>query len=108
MTTDTTVQTTVFQSGNSQAVRLPKAFRFNSKTVEIFRRGDEVVLRETKQTLAEAFDLLAQLPSDHVKDDRPPEERNWALLWGEQSPRPQAKVARKATGKAAPKARARK
>ena len=35
----------VFQSGNSQAVRLPKAFRFDVKEVEIFRRGNEVVLR---------------------------------------------------------------
>ena len=29
----------VFQSGNSQAVRLPKEFRFRSSVVEIFRRG---------------------------------------------------------------------
>lgn len=38
--------TTVFQSGNGQAVRLPKEFQFSSKTVEIFRRGNEVVLRK--------------------------------------------------------------
>ena len=56
MTTETKTQTTVFQSGNSQAVRLPKAFRFNSKTVEIFRRGDEVVLRERKRSFADALD----------------------------------------------------
>ena len=36
----------VFRSGNSQAVRLPKEFRLKSKEVEIFRRGDEIVLRE--------------------------------------------------------------
>ena len=35
----------VFQSGNSQAVRLPKEFRFNTREVEIYRRGNEVVLR---------------------------------------------------------------
>jgi antitoxin VapB len=46
-------ETTVFQSGNSQAVRLPKEFRFQSKTVEIFRRGNEVVLREKPLTLGE-------------------------------------------------------
>ena len=33
----------IFQSGNSQAVRLPKDFRFDVDQVEIFRRGDEVV-----------------------------------------------------------------
>ncbi len=38
--------TTVFTSGNSQAVRLPKEFRVNTKTLEISRRGDEIVLRE--------------------------------------------------------------
>ncbi len=36
----------VFRSGNSQAVRLPKQFRLKSEEVEIFRRGDEIVLRE--------------------------------------------------------------
>ena len=29
----------VFQSGNSQAVRLPKQFRLRSKQVQVFRRG---------------------------------------------------------------------
>lgn len=54
----------VFRSGNSQAVRLPKQFRFKSKEVEIFRRGDEVVLREKDKTLARAFELLTSLPDD--------------------------------------------
>lgn len=53
-------QTTVFQSGNSQAVRLPKDFRFKSKTVEIFRRGNEVVLREVPRTMG---DLIKHLPN---------------------------------------------
>ena len=35
-----------------------------AKEVEIFRRGDEVVLRERDKTLARAFDLLASLPDD--------------------------------------------
>ncbi len=54
----------VFRSGNSQAVRLPKQFRLKSKEVEIFRRGDELVLREKSGDLARAFDLLAGLPDD--------------------------------------------
>lgn len=54
----------VFRSGNSQAVRLPKQFRLNSKEVEIFRRGDEIVLRETRGTMVRAFELLAELPKD--------------------------------------------
>jgi antitoxin VapB len=54
----------VFRSGNSQAVRLPKQFRVNTTEVEIFRRGDEIVLREKDGTMERAFDLLAALPDD--------------------------------------------
>lgn len=35
----------VFMSGRSQAVRLPKAYRFDTPEVEITRDGDAVVLR---------------------------------------------------------------
>ena len=54
----------VFRSGNSQAVRLPKQFRLKSEEVEIFRRGDEIVLREKDGNLVRAFELLAGLPDD--------------------------------------------
>jgi len=64
----------VFMSGNSQAVRLPKQFRLTSDEVEIFRRGDELVLREKPRNLARAFDLLCDLP-DFERDDAPPQER---------------------------------
>jgi antitoxin VapB len=67
----------VFRSGNSQAVRLPKQFRLKSKEVEIFRRGDEIVLREKKGTMLRAFELLASLPDDLTivgrENDRPQE-----------------------------------
>lgn len=68
----------VFQSGNSQAVRLPKAFRFKASEVEIFRRGDEVVLREKPHSLVDVFTDLAELPDgiwDDIRDTRAPEER---------------------------------
>jgi antitoxin VapB len=65
----------VFRSGNSQAVRLPKQFRLKSKEVEIFRRGNEIVLREREGDLARAFELLAGLPEDielsNLEKDRP-------------------------------------
>lgn len=54
----------VFRSGNSQAVRLPKQFRLKSEEVEIFRRGEEIVLREKAGSMVRAFDLLADLPDD--------------------------------------------
>ncbi|MGA9509402.1 MAG: type II toxin-antitoxin system VapB family antitoxin [Candidatus Sulfotelmatobacter sp.] len=68
----------VFRSGNSQAVRLPKQFRLNSEEVEIFRRGDEIVLREKDGTMVRAFDLLAGLPDDFElagREEDPPQKR---------------------------------
>ncbi len=69
----------VFRSGNSQAVRLPKQFRLSSKEVEIFRRGDEIVLREKDGNIARAFELLAGLPEDvdlaGREKDRPQKRR---------------------------------
>jgi antitoxin VapB len=69
----------VFRSGNSQAVRLPKEFRFKSKEVEIFRRGDEVVLREKPVNMARAYELILSLPDDleiHDRDNDLPQERD--------------------------------
>jgi len=54
----------VFKSGNSQAVRLPKKYRFRGKEVEIFRRGDEIVVRERSRGMAREFEILANLPID--------------------------------------------
>lgn len=34
----------IFQNGRSQAVRLPKAFRFNAKEVRIRKEGEKVIL----------------------------------------------------------------
>jgi antitoxin VapB len=64
----------VFMSGNSQAVRLPKQFRVTGEEVEIFRRGDEIVLREVAHDLGRAFDLICELP-DFDRDDKPAQER---------------------------------
>ena len=68
----------VFKSGNSQAVRLPKKFRVKSKELEIFRRGDEIVLREKRKGLVRALELLQSLPHDMFPDgrkDEPPQRR---------------------------------
>jgi antitoxin VapB len=66
----------VFRSGNGQAVLLPKQFRFEGRDIEIFRRGDEIVLREKRRGMARAFEVLAELPIG-VEDryDAPPQER---------------------------------
>jgi len=68
----------VFQSGNSQAVRLPKEFRFNAEQVEIFRQGNDVVLRERPVSAVTILDALVRMPADFMaggRGDGPPQER---------------------------------
>ncbi len=64
----------VFKSGNSQAVRLPKEMRFDVSEVEIFKRGNEVVLREKTRSLSDAFNLLTQMPDDFMAEGRQDDE----------------------------------
>ena len=63
----------VFKSGNGQAVQLPPDCQFAADEVEIFRRGDEVVLREKQQNMARVIDLIQALPEEmfeHIRDAR--------------------------------------
>ena len=39
----------IFMNGRSQAVRLPKAFRFKEKEVKITKKGDKVILEPLKK-----------------------------------------------------------
>ena len=69
----------VFKSGNSQAVRLPKQFRFQVEEVEILRRGNEIVLREPKRNLSQAFAALGAMPDDFMaegRQDEAPQKRD--------------------------------
>ncbi len=66
----------VFTTGRSQAVRLPKEFRFNTKEVTIERQGDAVVLRPklSKDEWWEKMEkILASFEGmDFVERDRTP------------------------------------
>lgn len=68
----------VFMNGRSQAVRLPKAFRFDTEEVTVERVGDSVVLRPHRQSHAEwwaqmeaALDAFEGMP-DHIERDQSP------------------------------------
>jgi len=68
----------VFKSGNSQAVRLPKSFRVDVDELEIFQRGDELVLKRPSKDLSQAFDILSHFPDDFFaegREDLPTQER---------------------------------
>jgi antitoxin VapB len=60
----------IFRSGNSQALRLPKEFQLDVPEVEIFRRGDEIVIRKKPQNLARVFELLTGLSEDFMSGGR--------------------------------------
>ena len=45
------MDTLVFNSGNSQAVRIPKELRLKTKVVSILKRGKDLIIRE-KQPLS--------------------------------------------------------
>jgi antitoxin VapB len=69
----------IFKSGNSQAVRLPKQFRFGVDEVEISRRGNEIVLREPRRNLGHAFMVLGAMPEDFMaggRQDQLPQKRD--------------------------------
>lgn len=56
----------IFQHGGDQAVRLPKAFRFDAKEVLIEKRGDEVVLKaRTKPQFATFNEVAAYLAAKY-------------------------------------------
>jgi antitoxin VapB len=78
----------LFKHGGSQAVRLPKAFRFEGAEVEIERRGEEVVLRAKPRpkfkTMAALMDHLdREFPGLHDFPDvpRPKEQQVRDLTW---------------------------
>ena len=60
----------IFKSGNSQAVRLPKDFQFDVSEVQIFRRGEEVVLRKRPRNMSRVFELLTELSDDFMENGR--------------------------------------
>ncbi len=68
----------IFWSGRSQAVRLPKAFRFDGAEVRIRRQGNTVIL----EPVTTDWDWLDRLPghldadfADAAAEDLPPQER---------------------------------
>ena len=56
----------VFWSGRSQAVRLPRQFRFDTDQVRIQRRGNAVILEPIPQDWAWLDGLIEPLDEDFV------------------------------------------
>ena len=71
------MRTIVFQSGNSQAIRIPKEFRLKSKTADISRCGNKLIITERQSiTWKEVFampcdaDFVLERPDNTVPQKR--------------------------------------
>jgi antitoxin VapB len=63
----------IFRSGGSQAVRLPKQYRFGEgEEVLIYRQGRRVILEPQRKTWSRAFLELAGSASDFPYPEEPP------------------------------------
>lgn len=61
----------LFMSGNSQAVRLPKAYRFEGREVSIYRQGQRVILESEPRTWSPEFLELAGAADDFPYPEEP-------------------------------------
>ena len=77
----TTHTATVFQSGNSQAIRLPKALQFQSKRVTLEKNGDQLIVREKVETMAELIAQLPRLNDFPLQPDNAPEVEKHLTPW---------------------------
>lgn len=69
----------IFMNGRSQAVRLPKEYRFESDEVYITKLGSSVIITEKKPTWDEFFDSETVFSDDYLENrlDTPPQERDF-------------------------------
>jgi antitoxin VapB len=65
----------LFQNGKSQAVRLPKKYRFPGDKVFIKRVGNAVVLLPYQNSWELLFDSLEQFSDDFMEDRQQPEQQ---------------------------------
>ena len=74
------MQTTkVFTSGRSQAVRIPKEYRFDSDEVFINRVGDAVILTSVSKAESVFREGLAAFSEDFLAEGRPEQVPKTAL-----------------------------
>jgi antitoxin VapB len=64
----------LFKNGESQAVRLPKEFRFSGDEVFIKRAGNAVVLFPTVRSWDVLLESLDKFPPDFMNEREQPDE----------------------------------
>ncbi len=71
----------LFKTGRSQAVRLPKKFRFEGTEVLIEKVGDSVVLTPKKKRWANLLVALEMFEGEIERNQPPAQEREWGKVW---------------------------
>lgn len=66
----------IFLNGQSQAVRLPKEFRFEGEEVFIKKVGDATVLFPTKNPWRSLINSLNQFSSDYMTTREQPDQQD--------------------------------
>lgn len=64
----------LFKNGDSQAVRLPKEFRFKGTEVYLRRMGNAVVLLPKTKSWDTLIDSLKKFPADFMNDREQPRD----------------------------------
>lgn len=69
----------IFMNGRSQAVRLPKDFRFDCDEVYVREQGNEIILSPAKPSWDDFFEQRSAFGEDYLPDreDIPPQQRDF-------------------------------
>ena len=63
----------VFKLGTAQAVRIPARYRLAVSEVEVFQRGDELVLRPKARSALDVFEAARAVAGEMSGWNRPPQ-----------------------------------
>ena len=65
------LMTKTFNSGNSQAIRIPKEYRLDDEEVIISKVGSAIIIFQQKDRLAVLMESLNEFTDDFLSDGRP-------------------------------------
>ena len=93
---------TVFTSGNSQAIRIPKDFQFKTKQVTVIQRGEDLIIMPKYSDWAEIMANLPPLTQQEAQEldqamltakqrPLPMEQRDWSWLQDDDAPKKSTK-----------------
>jgi len=68
------IRAKIFTSGNSQAVRLPKEFRFDTDTVAIRKIGSVIILYPSDSGWSPLLEASGQFTDDFMADRNQPKK----------------------------------